>query len=334
VAALAALHLLTLAGCAAEGARIELQPVRKARDAGADANAFLVTRSGGPRDASADAFFINDPAPPQCGPDGERSEADVNEDLPECPSDKNREGCPCEKPGEKVPCWPGKRINRGHGQCTDGVTTCRRNGEFDPSWGPCEGYVLPERGASEGPAACRCFSSGQWMLENLVPCIYEGEDGAVRVTSSIPDDDQGFRCNGDTLPAEAWSGSTLKVDCAGQYELCYTIKAGDVEHPRAGDCVLHRMCMETWYGEPGQAQRLPDLPAWRAQDADCMRLFVARGGYGEMSVHGLSSECDDVDNGKGAPYIFKRTRYCSTRCASQPGLPECKACGTGGSGQF
>lgn len=309
-------------------------PIQRGNDAGMDSGAFLVTRSSRPLDASVDAFFINDPAPPMCGPNGERTEPDVKEKLPDCPPDKNREGCPCEHPGERVACWPGKRVNRNHGQCQDGMTECRRNGEFDPSWGPCEGYVLPEEGATQGPAACRCFSNGQWMLKNLVPCIYEGEEGSVRVTSSIPDAQQGYRCEGDTMPAQDWSASTLKAECAGRFELCYTIKAGDVERPKDSDCVLQRLCIQTWYETPGQAQTLPSLPAWRAADDDCTQRFVEKGGYGEMSVHGLSSECDDVDNGVGAPYVFKRTRYCSTRCANQPDLPECKACGTGGSGQF
>jgi hypothetical protein len=215
--------------------RGKAQLSRSARDAGddaGDAGAFVVMRTGRPLDAAVDAFFINDPAPPMCGPDGERSEADVREKLPDCPPDKNREGCPCENPGEKVPCWPGERVNRNHGQCQDGTAECRRNGEFDPSWGPCEGYVLPETGATQGPAACRCFSNGQWMIKNLVPCIYEGEDGAVRVTSSIPDESQGFRCDGDTVPSQDWTTSSLKAECAGRFELCYTIKAGDVEHQK------------------------------------------------------------------------------------------------------
>lgn len=310
---------------------------RNAKDAGrdgGDASTFVVMRSGPAPDASMDSFFINDPAPPMCGPNGERKEPELTEKLPDCPTDKNREGCPCENPGERVACWPGKRVNRNHGQCHDGTAECRRNGEFAPSWGPCEDYVLPEEGATQGPAACRCFSNGQWMLKNLVPCIYEGDEGKVRVTSSIPDEEQGFRCEGDTQPAEDWTASTLKAECAGRFELCYTIKAGDVERPKTSDCVVKRLCIETWYAEPGQAQSLPGLPAWRAADDDCTRTFVEKGGYGEMAVHGLSSECDDVDDGDGSPYVFKRTRYCSPRCASQPGLPECKACGTGGSGQF
>jgi len=107
-----------------------------------------------------------------------------------------------------------------------------------------------------------------------------------------------------------------------------------VEHPKASDCTLQRLCLETWYDARDGAQNLPNLPAWRAEDEACVRRFVDRGGYGEMSVHGLSSDCDAVDNGHGEPYVFKRTRYCSSRCASRPDLPECKACGTGGSGHF
>jgi hypothetical protein len=288
---------------------------------------------GGSRFAP-DAFFINDPSPPMCSPDGGRTEPpDAGDEAPNCPEDKHRQGCPCDTPGERVSCWPGKRVNRNHGRCRDGMTTCRASTEFEPSWGPCEGYVLPIDGATEGSDACRCFSNGEWALSNLVPCIYT-DGGRVRVTSSLPDADKGFRCVADSDPTTDWTGSTLNAECAGQFQLCYTIKAGSVMAPKVGDCTLARLCIDTWYPEPGQMQRLPNLPGWAAKDQTCAQEFVDDGGYGEMSVFGTSVECDAVDDGNGKPHVFKRTRYCSTRCLMTPDAPECKACGTGGTGQF
>ncbi|MET0390829.1 MAG: hypothetical protein ABW321_32950 [Polyangiales bacterium] len=279
-----------------------------------------------------DAFFAEDPAPPMCGEDGIRVEPETAEPS-ECPPDKNREGCPCKSPGKSASCWPGKRIHRNHGQCVDGKTECRETPEFGPAWGPCEGYVLPDDSAVEGPAACRCFSSGEWALKNLVPCIYDTPE-MLSVTSSIEDSQQGFRCEADTDPNEDWTSSTLKVECAGRFQLCYTLKAGDVDNPKASDCTMRRLCIDTWYPKPDVVQKLPNLPGWRAANNDCTRRFVEEGGYGEMSVQGVSSECDAVDDGQGDPYVFKRTRYCSIRCGMTPDRPECKACGTGVSGQF
>jgi hypothetical protein len=284
-------------------------------------------------DAAADAFFINDPAPPMCGPNGDMTSSSDAGGPVDCPSDKNRQGCPCDKPNQKAACWPGKRVNRNHGICTDGMTTCVDNVEFGAAWGPCEGYVLPVDGAIQGADACRCFSNGEWAISNLVPCIYH-EGDTVHVTSSRPDDSGGFHCDPDGTKQTDWSPNTLNVECAGQFKLCYTLKAGDVEQPKNSDCVLHQECLDVWYPEPSQTQTLMDLPGWSADDDHCAQQFADSGGYGEMSVLGTSIECDAVDDGKGQPYVFKRTRYCSTKCPSTPDAPECRACGTGGSGRF
>jgi hypothetical protein len=288
-----------------------------------------------PVETDGDDFFIDDPAPAMCGPNGKRTEAaQAKNETINCPEDKNRRGCPCEHPGEKAACWPGKRVNRNHGRCKDGTTTCRMDTEFDARWGPCEGYVLPDENATEGADACRCFSSGQWVLSNLVPCIFTDDDANVRVTSSIPDADKGFRCLSETEPSTDWTSSTLTAECAGQFQLCYTLKAGNADHPQPDDCMLMRLCIDTWYPEAGKQQKLQNLPGWASEDSKCSKRFVEQGGYGEMSVLGLSSECDAVDDGHGDPHVFKRTRYCSTRCAMTPNDPDCKVCGTGGSGQF
>jgi hypothetical protein len=304
-----------------------------ASDAGANA-----IKDAEPADA-ADAFFINDPAPPMCGENGAMLDAQVIEGTADCPDDKNREGCACDKPGDQASCWPGKRVNRDHGICKDGMTKCISSGEFGAHWGPCQGYVLPIDGALQGAAACRCFSKGEWALNNLVPCVYQDDKSSdVEVYSSSPSA-TGYECMPVTAmpepaPAATWNSSTLTVDCAGQYKLCYTMKAGLIATPKASDCVLMQECVDIWYAEPGKAVPLPDLPGWSASDLACSQRFVQLGGYGEMSVIGKSSECDAVDDGKGQPYVFKRTSYCPPSCAATPGRAECVGCSTGGSGQF
>jgi hypothetical protein len=234
-------------------------------------------------------------------------------------------------------CWPGKRINRNHGICVDGTTSCRDTTEFGLRWGPCEGYVLPADGALSGPSACRCFSSGKWQLSNLAPCIFRGmatylysstltSDGKINCGSNVPEP--------PPVPAGDWSSSTLNVDCAGQFELCFTIKAGDAANPRADDCVIMQQCVPVWYPEEGVDQALPPLAAWSSANSACARQFDTVGGYGEMTVLGESIECEAVDDGAGNPYVFHRTDYCPPSCQNTPDTPECRDCQTGGSGDF
>lgn len=288
---------------------------------------------------SPDAFFIDDPQPPYCGEDGKMQSATPVKGTRDCPDDKNREGCPCETPGQQSLCWPGKRLNRNHGVCKDGMTTCQPGFEFGHRWGPCVGYELPVEGATEGADACLCFSSGHWELANLVPCIAQDADKRYYVYSSRPDGNGSYLCDGLTTtppppPTADWTTSTLKVDCGGRFELCYTIKAGDIENPQSGDCTLVRACITTWYARPGSEQKLPNLKGWTANDRTCAARFVEQGGYGEMSVLGKSTECEAVDDGNGRPFVFKRASYCPPNCGERPDAEECKHCSASGAGDF
>ncbi|MDH5676527.1 MAG: hypothetical protein OEZ06_30690 [Myxococcales bacterium] len=286
---------------------------------------------------AADAFFIADDPPPYCGPDGVMEVgADPGGTL-ECPADKNRQGCRCETEGEVAACWPGKRINRNQGICEDGMTLCKNDPEFGLTWGPCEGYVLPVEGAESGPSSCRCFSSGTWALTNLSPCIFRGTN--TYLYSSKLDGTGGIDCGSNIseppdVPTGNWSESTLKVDCAGQFELCFTIKAGDVENPQPDDCEIMQECVDVWYPEPGEVVELPALPSWSSPNSQCADEFDRSGGYGEMSVQGKSIQCDEVDDGSGNPYVFNRTNYCPPSCQDTPNAPACVDCKTGGSGSF
>jgi hypothetical protein len=285
------------------------------------------------------AFFINDPAPPMCGADGKMTAPATIPGTSECPADKNRTGCPCPEVGKKAACWPGLRQNRNHGVCKDGITTCQANTEFAPAWGPCEGYVLPTAGSTQGPDACRCFSNGSWGLDNLVPCI-NTEGSKHYIYSSHQDAQNGYACDGVTMtpppkPTTEWTTSSLTVDCAGQFELCYTMKAGQASDPKTADCTVMHACVSAWYAEAGKTQTLPKLPGWVATDPACVESFVNSGGYGEMSVLGKSAECDPVDDGQGKPLVFMRTTYCPADCATNPTRPGCNTnCSVSGSGKF
>ena len=286
-----------------------------------------------------DAFFANDPPPKYCGPKTGWTPPPLPGGTPDCPDDKNREGCECKKKGATAACWPGKRANRSRGVCKDGVTTCKMDGEVHLRWGPCEGYVLPTPGVTKGPGACICFSAGQWSIKNLSPCFVTYPGGAVWAVSTYMAGAQA-KCPayGNTPPpkpqaGQPWSTNTLKVDCAGQFKLCYTIKAGNFDKPAATDCALAEVCTTAWYAKKNVEQTLPPLPGWTGKDAACTAKFVASGGYGEMTVVGKSIECQDInDNGK--PLVFHRIKYCPVKCAQNPNLPECKNCGNGASGGF
>ena len=305
-----------------------------------------------PRDVQPnyDAFFADNPLPRYCGPDGSSVDAGPTPELPggspECPDDLTREGCPCTEQGAMRECWPGLRANRNRGICRDGMTRCEPYDELSGRWGPCQGYVLPDPAVRLGPGSCQCFSRGRWELTNTSPCFVTYGRGAptdpVYAVSTYLNAMGRAQCPtqvmGSSPPPRPMSGTTfsddfLTVDCTGQFELCYAMRAGDATRPMPTDCVVARVCTSAWYPTAGERQRLPPLPAWSGTDPACARRFADSGGYGEMTVVGQSSECQRIDDG-GQPYVFNRVTYCPLRCATTPTLPECAACGTGGSGMF
>jgi hypothetical protein len=287
-----------------------------------------------------DAYWANDPPPAQCL-DGGLSPV-VPGGTPECPDDKNREGCACSTVGATAACWPGFRKNRNRGICKDGQTTCLKQGENQSSWGPCTGYVLPDPTATSGASACLCFSGGQWKLDNLSPCFADngggsGSMGAVSTIITGTTIDCPPISDPLTKPTQSWSPNTLKVDCAGHFKLCYALKAGTAATPSATDCLLSKVCVEADYPTPNVVQKFPDLPAWVANSAaeiTCAEQFASTGGYGEMSVVGLSVECDEIDDGSGGEKVFNRVNYCPLTCNTDPTLPECQNCQSGGGGSF
>jgi len=291
----------------------------------------------GPRDLTInnDAFWSADPPPMYCPLGGGTGMPPMPPGgTPECPDDKNRQGCPCPTEGEQKPCWPGLRANRGLGICQDGTATCVRNGEFGNVWGACQGYVLPAPGATMGSDACKCFSAGRWAIDNVEPCFYTYNGEQTGATSTVI---MGGKPTCQpmskplTKPTQSWSPNTINVDCAGHWKLCYTLKAGDAKNPLPGDCIVSQVCSEGDYATANEVSMLPPLPAWAtttpAQVA-CAIAFHNSGGYGEMSVDGKSVTCDLVQK------VFNRVNYCPRSCEANPMLPECKSCGSGGSGSF
>ena len=293
------------------------------------------------RDAAAaplaDAALAEDPPARLCLPDGGSVTSD---DVR--PPDTHLEGSPCDHVGETAACWPGLRADRARGVCHDGTATCMPVGEFGGAWGPCEGARLPADGATRGAEACNCFSAGHWDVDNIAPCFWDFGDGALHAVSTFMDAAGVPQCPTTEAagpparpePGTVWSRNRLTVDCAGSFRLCYTIRAGNAEAPTPGDCVVSRSCTDVWYAEPGTMQELPPLPSWAGDDTACSQRFWDSGGYGEMSVLGTSVECEPVDDGAGAEYVFGRTPYCSMRCGYEPTLPECEGCTNGDSGAF
>ena len=282
-----------------------------------------------------DAFWSADPPPMYCllgG--GTGTPPPLPGGTPDCPDDKNRQGCPCTKEGEQKACWPGLRANRGLGICRDGTTTCVRNGEFGYVWGACQGYELPVPGETTGSAACKCFSAGRWAVDNVVPCFYTYNGVQIGAASSVITAGKPT-CTSMVSPVKpptsAWSPNSIKVDCAGHWKLCYTLKAGDAKNPMTSDCVIAQVCSEGDYAKADETTMLPALPAWATTTADqvaCANKFRTTGGYGEMSVDGKSITCDVVSK------VFNRINYCPLSCNDTPMAPECASCKSDGSGNF
>jgi hypothetical protein len=296
-------------------------------DIGGSGDGFTLGDTSPKLDSSApdygDAFWAGDPPPASCGDSGVTPPLPGG--TPDCPDDKNREGCPCPTEGVSAACWPGLRKNRNHGICKDGTTTCVRH-EADLTWGPCSGYVLPTDPTGTGKAACTCFSGGTWAIANLSPCFIGSGSTYTGAVSTLPNyDGSGVAhpaCTSDgSEPSVDWSTTTLKVDCAGHFKLCYTLKAGSATAPTPTDCVVTEQCAEGDYTTPNVVQKWGDLPHWSSTDAACASKFATSGGYGEMSVVGTSVECDTVNK------VFNRVTYCALG-SSDP------SCGAGGGGSF
>jgi hypothetical protein len=297
---------------------------------------------------SQEDLYKDDPLPSYCGPEaGGATLPPPVTGTAECPDDKNKPGCFCEKPGQQAACWTGLRKHRNLGICKDGVTTCQQKSENTYAWGPCEGQVLPDPNATKGAPACKCFSLGQWKIANLSPCTatYDPGDGSGVQYASVSTLISTGKCpqftGPATKPTEEWSTDTLKVDCAGTFQLKYRIRAGNFDAPNAAtDCVVGEVELPSaYYPTPNVEMPWPNLPAWIGADKACSKKWFdtpagVSPGYGEMIVKGESVLCDKIDDGAGNEFVFNRIKYCPTSCNADPSTPECVACQQSGSGQF
>jgi len=289
-------------------------------------------------------LYKNDPPPPWCGPDS-GTPAPPIKGTEECPEDKNKPGCGCDKPGEEAPCWTGLRKNRNLGICHDGKAKCIVKNETLNVWGACEGQQLPVLNA-QGKEACACFSVGEWNIANTAPCLHTPDGTNYQAYSTVYKDGQATNCNlGDPVPAPGtgptgdWSPDTLKVDCAGTYRLCFRIRTGDFNNPSTNDCILGESCIDAVYEKENVVQQLPPLPAWGGKDAACAKKWEkdtpinVSPGYGEMIVKGSTVRCDEVG---GQDFVFHRVQFCARSCrdAANANNPECKACQLAGTGEF
>lgn len=301
----------------------------------------------GDNSPSDEDLYANDPPPAWCGPDAGVPHPPIT-GTEDCPDDKNKPGCGCENAGETAPCWTGLRKHRNLGICKDGVTTCLAMNETTTVWGECEGQVLPKPGA-KGADACSCFSIGEWKIANTSPCLRFENDGYYAY-STVLDDGKATNCGGDakpipppgTAPSGIWSTSTLKVDCAGTFKLCFRIRAGEYKKPKSDDCILGEVCVDADYPEANVEQPLPDLKTWFGKDNACAKKWEAdtpedvSPGYGEMIVKGQTVRCDEIDDGEGNDFVFHRVEYCPRMCRDEANKdkPACVSCQLAGRGEF
>ena len=285
----------------------------------------------GAKDHSQERLIGDDPFPMGC--DGGGNPPSIG-GTPECPDDKNIEGCPCNTQGETAACWPGKRKNRHHGICKDGETTCTLDGETNLVWGPCNGAVLPKDNPTNAKEACLCFSGGHWQIDNTSPCFFFNDATQTDVfatVSTLPGPPPACPADANSAPAQAWSANRITVDCTGFFKLCYSLKAGNGRAPQPTDCEVVKVCTEAYYPTANVEFEMPPLPSWLANSpasVTCAEQFVASGGYGEMSVVGESDECDKVDKS------FNWITYCPLSCNGPNPPPECANCVAGGGGDF
>jgi hypothetical protein len=286
----------------------------------ADAKADV--QGAGESDGGSDALY--DPVPTSCDGGGIPPVVGGTE---ACPDDKNLEGCSCPTEGATASCWPGYRSNEGVGDCRDGTTECTSQGGL-LFWGACEGAVLPVQ--TTGPASCTCFSSGQWDVSNVYPCLATESDGTVTAMISTIQQGSTETCPTDftQAPTQPWSTSTLEVDCSGEYTLCFTFKAGDPSNPLPTDCSIVQTCTQT-HAAGGTSQAPPPLAGWLAQPSAlaCAQQFHDTGGYGEMSIQGQSDLCQPL-----AQEVFNRVTYCPADCTGPTPPAQCATCLAGGSG--
>jgi hypothetical protein len=178
---------------------------------------------------------------------------------------------------------------------------------------------------------CACAQPGSWQLANISPCFWHDGDQIFMYSSRILESgrlDCGTATIGEppTPPAPTWSSSSIELSCAGDFEVCWEIRAGVAEDPKPSDCVVVRVCTRFEYSQAGERIALPDLPAWVASDPACVESFDAEGGYGLATLQGALDACG---GSTPEPAVFAVRNYCSPRCHAMPTAQGCNDCGLG-----
>ena len=123
------------------------------------------------------------------------------------------------------------------------------------------------------------------------------------------------------VPAIPWSKLRISSQCAGNGQLCVTLKAGQENNLSPDDCLLTTQCTAFDYTTPGQVAELAPLGAWVAESSECALRYEQLGGYLEFRVDSAQLGCgmsaDDVT----------RVAVCPTRCEADPTAAGCEICG-------
>lgn len=249
-----------------------------------------------------------------------------------CPSDKNLPGCPCAALDAEAACWTGLRKNRQVGVCHDGRTKCVA-GAAGNVWGACSDEKLPDGNPTNDQAACTCFSTVKWKIDNIAPCIWQDANGyyaystwpASNATPGVEGCGLSDHLARDVQPEKAWSTSTLTTDCPGSFKVCVRLRAGDWTNPSENDCILGQSCVDAKNIKAFEATKLDDLPPWKTVDGVCAKAYetapdTQTPGYAELTVTGKTTTCNAVaSEASDKEHLFKRIPICARIC--RPGSP-------------
>jgi hypothetical protein len=179
-------------------------------------------------------------------------------------------------------------------------------------------------GAGGGDPTCGCFDNTRWDIDNLSPCYFTTtSSNGTMTTVVVSTDATTMMCpaSASMPPTAPWSTDSFETDCAGQYHLCITLKAGDPNAPQSTDCVIEKDCVDVDLAAANTLQMAPDLPGWLASGATpaCVDQFINMGGYGLLTADGTVS-CGQVSSQIGV------ITYCPSDCSGANPPPACANC--------
>jgi hypothetical protein len=171
--------------------------------------------------------------------------------------------------------------------------------------------------------ACQCPLTIE--VDNLAICGAESTASEPpRVYSSAQTGGQPS-CETDqkfphSVPTAPWTKLRIGSPCAGDGKLCFSLRQGDSEDPKASDCVLATHCVDFAYQAEDGMLELPALPGWTVTDEACAVRYESFGGYLEFHAEAEGLGC--ATGLAGAVTVAT----CPMVCAKHPELPECADC--------